>query len=254
MNKTFKIIWSEAVHAYVVASELARNHCRGSRCSLANLATGAITLGILAGGVGIPSYAENEESGINSKAFGGGTIDLEEIKWGETYTGSLEGATKATGLNSTAFGYNTLASGRGSLAFGGIGAQVTKEDPTDKYSKYVLALYDPNEASGDNAVAFGLGTKATANQATAFGLHNTASGKNATVWGNENSAKAENATAFGYNNTASGKNATVFGNCNEASGENAIAFGYYNTASGKNATAFGYNNEASGENATVWGG
>ena len=253
MNKTFKIIWNEAVHAYVVTSELARNHCRGKRRSLAKLAACAVTLGVFAGGVGITAHAANEVTGTNAKAFGGGTIDFKKEEYGRTYEASLEGATKATGLNSTAFGYNTLASGQGALAFGGIGAQIVREDPEDKLSNKVLVLYDPNEASGDNAVAFGLNTKATANQATVFGLSNIASGENATAWGNENSATAENATAWGNENSATAENATAWGNWNTAEGKKSTAWGDGNTTEGENATAWGYSNTASGKNATSWG-
>ncbi len=56
MNKIFKIIWSEAIHAYVAVSELTKNHSRSK--SRAKLAAGAIGLGLLAGSVGVlPAYA-----------------------------------------------------------------------------------------------------------------------------------------------------------------------------------------------------
>ncbi len=251
MNRIFKIIWNETKHTYVVASELAKNHCHASSSSLAKLAAGVVTVGALTGSVGIlPAYAVNEDTTTRSVTFGGGTIEFELEQYGKKYKNSFAGPTTASGLNSTAFGYNTTARGDGALAFGGVGAYLKYNKDTRKYD---MVLYDPNEASGDNAVAFGLQTKATGNQATAFGFDNTASGENATAWGNSNTASGKNATAWGNESTATAKNATAWGLYSEAKAENATAWGDHTHASGKYSTSFGTNTFAYGEAATAWG-
>ncbi len=252
MNKIFKIIWNEAKHSYVVASELAKNHCHASSSSLAKLAAGVVTVGALTGSVGIlPAYAVNEDTTTRSVTFGGGTIEFERENYREDkFTASLDGPTTASGLNSTAFGYNTIASGDGALAFGGVGAYLEYDKTKGEYK---ILLYEANKASGDNAVAFGLQTKATGNQATAFGFDNTASGENATAWGYYNIASGENATAWGQYNEVKAKNATAWGYYNYALAESATAWGEYTEATAENATTWGLYSEATAENATAWG-
>ena len=47
MNRIYKVIWSKAKNCYVVASELAKRHTKGS--GTRSLSRAAVTLGVVAG-------------------------------------------------------------------------------------------------------------------------------------------------------------------------------------------------------------
>lgn len=58
MNKVFKVIWSEARNAYVVVSEIAKNH--GSKsCSTKKLLTMLIATGVMTCASMAPAMADN---------------------------------------------------------------------------------------------------------------------------------------------------------------------------------------------------
>lgn len=58
MNKVFKVIWSEARNAYVVVSEIAKNH--GSKsCSTKKLLTMLIATGVMTCASMAPALADN---------------------------------------------------------------------------------------------------------------------------------------------------------------------------------------------------
>ena len=217
------------------------------------LGTGAVADGI--GATVIGQY--NTALGQNSLAFGGG------------YNKDQKGNT-ASGVASVAFGEGTQAIAEGTLAFGAN----TQAGSTEKDKKGIplgqnaVAFGNGTKATGGRSLAFGERTVASANDATAFGNESVASGTGATVFGNKNQATGLYATAWGggdkqvdngdgttkkVGTVASGTYATAFGERTVASGESATAFGSDSTASGKNAAAFGENSTASGEASTAFG-
>jgi len=61
MNKVFKVIWSEARNAYVVVSEIAKNH--GSKsCSTKKLLTMLIATGVMTCASMAPAMAAEKHS------------------------------------------------------------------------------------------------------------------------------------------------------------------------------------------------
>ena len=217
------------------------------------LGTGAVADGI--GATVIGQY--NTALGQNSLAFGGG------------YNKDQKGNT-AGGVASVAFGEGPQAIAEGTLAFGAN----TQAGSTEKDKKGIplgqnaVAFGNGTKATGGRSLAFGERTVASANDATAFGNESVASGTGATVFGNKNQATGLYATAWGggdkqvdngdgttkkVGTVASGTYATAFGERTVASGESATAFGSDSTASGKNAAAFGENSTASGEASTAFG-
>lgn len=79
MNKVFKVIWSEARNAYVVVSEIAKNH--GSKsCSTKKLLTMLIATGVMTCASMAPAMADNPatEAGKHSKVVSGNNINVEE--------------------------------------------------------------------------------------------------------------------------------------------------------------------------------
>ena len=212
------------------------------------LGTGAVADGI--GATAIGQY--NTASGQNSLAFGGG------------YNKGQKGNT-ASGVASVSFGEGTQAIAEGTLAFG----ENTQAGSTEKdkqgnpLGQNAVAFGNGTKATGGRSLAFGERTLASANDATAFGNESVASNTGATAFGNRNQATGQYATAWGggdkmvdgtkIGTVASGTYATAFGERTEASGESATAFGSDSTASGKNAVAFGENSTASGEASTAFG-
>jgi hypothetical protein len=120
------------------------------------------------------------------------------------------------GVQSVAFGINTVASGTFSVAFG-----------------------QQTSATGFNSTAFGAGSVANAGQSTAFGNGTVASGINSTSFGSNSVASGLTSTAFGFSGTASGAFSTAFGLTTNASGQSSIAAGHNNVASSFGETVLG---------------
>ena len=80
MNKIFKVVWSEARNAYVVVSEIAKNH--GSKsCSTKKLLTMLIATGVMTCASMAPAMAADPASDdANKLATNGVVTDLTEIK------------------------------------------------------------------------------------------------------------------------------------------------------------------------------
>ena len=80
MNKIFKVVWSEARNAYVVVSEIAKNH--GSKnCSTKKLLTMLIATGVMTCASMAPAMAANPapDDANNSKVVNGSNINVEEF-------------------------------------------------------------------------------------------------------------------------------------------------------------------------------
>lgn len=113
-----------------------------------------------------------------------------------TGTSPLSWDDLSVGINSTAFGQNTTASGTYSFAAG-----------------------NSTQATGDAATAFGENT-------TASGIYSFAAGSRAQATGNA-------ATAFGLVTAASGIQSFASGNNTTASGNNSVAIGSFVSTNGK---------------------
>lgn len=73
MNKVFKVIWSEARNAYVVVSEIAKNH--GSKsCSTKKLLTMLIATGVMTCASMAPAMAANPAPDDKNVTIGKGAV------------------------------------------------------------------------------------------------------------------------------------------------------------------------------------
>lgn len=162
------------------------------------------------------------------------------------------------GSYSTAFGWNTLATGGASVAIG-IGSSATGVSAValgaanEAIGNRSTALGDRTEASGHEATSMGSRTRATGEISTALGLLTEASGNVATATGWGTAASGDAATAMGYETAASGTGATATGFGTTASGDNATAIGRVSRASGFVSTAVGLETEASRHYAIAMG-
>jgi len=163
------------------------------------IGTNAVATGI--GAMVIGQY--NTAEGQNSLAFGGG------------YNKANKG-NKASSTAAVAFGEGSWAVSEGSVAFGyGTQAGNIEIDPKTQKQKFV----------GQNAVAFGNGTKALGGRSLAFGENTTANFNDSVAFGNGATAFSSGATAFGNRSRALSQYATSFGDNSVAAGSMSFAFG-----------------------------
>ena len=164
---------------------------------------GAIALGnnAIATGQGAMVIGQyNTAEGQNSLAFGGGYNDPNK-------------GNKASSTAAVAFGEGSWAVSEGSVAFGyGTQAGNTIKDKNGKYT-------------GQNAVAFGNGTKALGGRSLAFGENTTANYNDSVAFGNGATAYSSGAVAFGNRSRALSQYATSFGDNSVAAGSMSFAFG-----------------------------
>ncbi len=150
----------------------------------------------------------------------------------------------SVGINSAAFGANTIASNAYSTAFG---------RDTRAVGRISTALGDATLASGEHSIAWGRLTEASGTSSMAGGLQSTASGLYSTSVGFNNNASGDYSTAIGSNLIASGLFATALGSRNHATNEHAVSIGYGCVASGQRSFATGNGAVASGYTATATG-
>ena len=108
-------------------------------------------------------------------------------------------------------------------------------------------------ATGNNALAAGVGATASSDDATAVGTYANATASQATAIGRSASASSYQDTAIGYNAGAHGTYATAVGSSASATSFQSTAIGYNAGAHGSYATALGNSANASSTNATALG-
>ena len=210
MNRIYKVIWSKAKNCYVVASELAKNHTKGSRSrsvrvTAAQTLTAFLISAYLVGGYGVPAAMADDagvaganvtRSGTNASAWGNSAKaeGINTTAWGS--------ATLAKALNSTAWGFYTKAEGQGATAWGvGYeGSTIAQEDP-----EYVIA-------KGWGSTAWGYVTQALGDYSTAFGKQSIANAANSlAALGGITAAGADGSAAIGVGAKANLANTVALG-------------------------------------------
>lgn len=192
MNKIFKIIWSKARNAYVVVSELAKNHCRASKT-----VTAAVMVGVMAGTMATsPAWAKVTEDSSQKYTVVTGTIktmkdDHDNPNANPTYTK----ADMAIGLGSVAQGSHSSAIGNNSNVKG----------------DYSIAIGNKSMVvDGSSSVAIGNHSKATGAATTVIGAQ--ASG-------------VHGATVIGMNSKATGIDSVAIGLMSEVQNGGGVAIG-----------------------------
>jgi hypothetical protein len=148
------------------------------------------------------------------------------------------------GVNSTALGLNTIASGSESFAAGG-GAQATGIGS--------VAVGFLSRATGFASTAMGHRTTASKDASTAMGFLTSASGDASTAMGQLTSASGRFSTAMGTETTASGHAATAMGLGAVASGVASLAAGTTASAGGIASVALGASVSASTNGTFMFG-
>ena len=258
MNRVYKIVWSKAKNAYVVTSELAKNHTKNASGKMVKTAlTAAVGMGVLMGGYMADAAPATNPSGDGPGiAIGTGSSSQ---KVDSTAVGKNA---KTTGEGALAVGYNSIADADGAMAVGNgnkamAGGSLAVGARNIAQGMGGLAIGENNTAEGDDSAAVGHSNKVHAMGTYAFGLQNTVwkmysqaygmnnivSEVNSFAYGNSNQVGSMNSFAFGGGNLNTARWAVTVGNTNKVGGEHSFAAGFYNTigSTSKDAVAIGQN-------------
>ena len=170
-------------------------------------------------------------------------VNLAQLKEAMTHYYSVKTTadTDAAGKNNY---LNDGATGNNALA-AGVGATASSDDAT--------AVGTYANATASQATAIGRSASASSYQDTAIGYNAGAHGTYATAVGSSASATSFQSTAIGYNAGAHGSYAIAMGNGASATDTNAIAIGASANAPYENSTAVGASAKATSNQATAIG-
>lgn len=285
MNRFFKVIWCEALNAYVVAGEFAKGRTKSA--SMRKLIAVLVAGGMLGTGfvnsVDAAASKGSQQITITDKDTTGATTEIKTIFYIESewptypyaaggyssisswsghaannYDKIVQSGTSWEGTNNISLGLFTNAGyalkenadGDYKILKG------TNANPVYYHGQQINGSlgYDIDESKQYNyATAFGIRTAAANRLATAWGSYSVASGLASTAFGHRTIAKGEYSIAWGEDTKASGELATSWGSEAAASGRGATAWGSETEASDQYATAWGYGSKATGYHSTAWG-
>lgn len=241
MNKIFKIIWSKARNAYVVVSELAKNHCRASKT-----VTAAVMVGVMAGTMATsPAWAKVTEDSSQKYTVVTGTIktmkdDHDNPNAQPTYTK----ADMAIGLGSVAQGSHSSAIGNNSNVKGDYSIAIGNKSMVVDGSSSV-AIGNKSNATGASTTVIGAQASGV-HGATVIGMNSKATGIDSVAIGLMSEVHNSGGVAIGRNavnaidpNDENGsKSGVSIGNFSKAYGQS-IAIGSGANALGSYSIAFG---------------
>ncbi|NME29148.1 hypothetical protein HF872_11050 [Megasphaera hexanoica] len=230
MNKIFKVIWNKARSAWVVVSEIAKNH--GSkdggvhdRRSYYVWLTRAIILALVLGCTAeMPAYAAAGEK----VQYGSVTIGDYPNKQGDLF---VYGTSKFYGtllFNDGEFAYDSQKHG---FSFG-------KAQYNSKLYNYSIAIGDTGEGS-DYSIILGRNASGKGTYDVAIGDTAYAEKANAVAIGKSASAQGESSIALGDSAHATETDGLSIGHSSESTMAGALAFGKEAKAHGADAVAIG---------------
>ena len=227
MNKVFKVIWSKAKSAWIVVSELAKNHdaksgsCHDGRKGNAWL-IGAITLALVLGnGTALAGAGERVQ-------YGSVTIGDYPNKQGDLF---VYGTSKFYGtilFNDGEFAYDSQKHG---FSFG-------KAQYNSKLYNYSIAIGDTGEGS-DYSIILGRNASGKGTYDVAIGDTAYAEKANAVAIGKSASAQGTSSIALGESAHATADDGMAFGHSSESNMAGALALGKEAKAHGADAVAIG---------------
>ncbi len=233
MNKIFKIIWSQALKSWVVASELSKSKTKST--STVSNKTAIVVLSALASLTGA-AYAQQGVGGGRASGGANGTAI-------SACQGPNEA--RAVGDNAIALGCQALADTIGDHAGVATIALVNRHNPGNPQvgKQYVLENAS-STAIGHRAqasrVSIALGDSAKAIHAgIAIGLGAESLKNSAIALGSVAQAKGNTSFALGRQSVAEGDFSTAIGNVAYAKSESSIAMGHSASAQGYRAIAIG---------------
>ena len=216
MNKVFKVIWSDARSAYVVVSEIAKNHgsksCSTKKLLAMLIAAGVMTCASVAPAMAAPTVDDSAKVNVGKKAEVA-VADNAKVNVDEKIAIGI--GANAKGAYSVAIGNNAVVTGLGGVAVG----------HNSEGAENSVALGSNVKAAGFNSVAIGNSAKTSDLHSIAIGYNSESSKASAIAIGNEAKATNQNSFAFGQKANASGESSVAFGNGSKATHLIAIAIG-----------------------------
>lgn len=241
MNKIFKIIWSKARNAYVVVSELAKNHCRASKT-----VTAAVMVGVMAGTMATsPAWAKVTEHKSEQYTVVTGTIKtMKDDHDNPTAHPRYTKADMAIGSNSVAKGDKSTAIGNKSNVDGDYSIAIGNTSMVVDGSSSV-AIGNKSKATGASTTVIGAQASGV-HGATVIGMNSKATGIDSVAIGLMSKVQNSGGVAIGRNavnaidpNDENGsKSGVSIGNFSKAYGQS-IAIGSGANALGSYSIAFG---------------
>ena len=268
MNKTFKVIWSKARNAYIVVSELAKNHCRASKTVAA-----AVMVSVLAGTMAAsPAWCKVTEYMSQPYTVVTGTIktmkdDHNNPSGQPTYTKAdmaIGSNSVAKGDKSTAIGNNSKADGDYSIAIGNTsmvvdGSSSVAIGNNSTATGAAITVIGAQAFGVAGATVIGMSSKATGIDSVAIGVlsnvHNgggVAIGRNAVNDTDPGDGRSKPGVSIGDTSKAYGQSIAI-GAVANAVGSYSIAIGASANASGSYSIAFGEAAHALGSYSTAFG-
>lgn len=285
MNRFFKVIWCEALNAYVVAGGFAKGRTKSAsmRKLIAVLVAGGMIGTGFVNSVDAAASKGSQQITITDKDTTGAATEIKTIFYIESewptypypaggyssisswsghaannYDKIVQAGTTWEGTNNISLGLFTNAGyalkenadGDYKILRG------TNANPVYYHGQQINGSlgYDIDESKQYNyATAFGIRTAAANRLATAWGSYSVASGLASTAFGHRTIAKGEYSIAWGEDTKASGNLSTSWGSETLASGINTTAWGTETQATSNNATAWGWKSIATGYQSTAWG-
>ena len=253
MNKVFKVIWSEARNAYVVVSEMAKNHGTKS-CSAKKLLAMLIATGVMTCASVAPVMAANPaptdtkiEVGKDANAKGGDSVAIGNGAEAKAANGIAIGHTSLSeGSGAIAIGKSTNAKGAASLAFGNDAkalaeASIAFGQDSKSSGNSSIAIGRQANATGQNSIAIGSQAVADKAYSVVIGAHTYkgTTGTNVTGVGQQAQVLGDYSTAFGMAAQANKSFTSAIGSYAKATADNANAMGSYSTASADFSVALG---------------
>ena len=117
-----------------------------------------------------------------------------------------------------------------------------------------VAFGEQSNATGQNAVALGAGTKAQHNNTVAIGKGTQSTGDSAIALGFESTSTSDQSVAVGLFTKASNKQAVAVGSKSQATGDSSIAIGKEANASNESSVALGSSTKSTNKYTTAVGG
>ena len=117
-----------------------------------------------------------------------------------------------------------------------------------------VAFGEQSNATGQNAVALGAGTKAQHNNTVAIGKGAQSTGDSAIALGFESTSTSDQSVAVGLFTKASNKQAVAVGSKSQATGDSSIAIGKEANASNESSVALGSSTQSTNKYTTAVGG
>ena len=232
MNKVFKVIWSDARSAYVVVSEIAKNHgsksCSTKKLLAMLIAAGVMTCASVAPAMAAPTVDDSAKVNVGKKAEVA-VADNAKVNVGKKAEVAVADNAKVNVDEKIAIGIGANAKGAYSVAIGnnavvtGLGGVAVGHN--SEGAENSVALGSNVKAAGFNSVAIGNSAKTSDLHSIAIGYNSESSKASAIAIGNEAKATNQNSFAFGQKANASGESSVAFGNGSKATHLIAIAIG-----------------------------